>query len=61
VLAGHFYERRVAEVRRIVEAHGGRVVQDVDEARTLPGLAGAARWVSPPGSPAPSAPRRDAP
>jgi hypothetical protein len=48
VLAGRFYDQRVSEVRRLVEAHGGRVVQDVDEARTLPGLAGRVRSGQPP-------------
>jgi hypothetical protein len=47
LLAGRFYDQRVAEVHRLVESFGGRVVEDIDEVRTQPGLAGAARSAQP--------------
>lgn len=43
LLAGRFYDQRVSEVRRLVESFGGRLVEDIDEARTRPELAGAPR------------------
>ena len=46
LLAGRFYDERVADIRQLIERHGGQVVADVDKRWTDPWPKGAAAVAS---------------